>query len=106
WPSQHGGESRPSRDTSCWGPPQNPPARRTPATTPSAKGARLPTGTLTQKPRRPCKPHPYKMRARFHGAFLRFEIDVNDPEPFRVAEGPFEIVEERPDAVAAQIDTA
>src|SRR5258708_18898400 len=46
------------------------------------------------------------MRARLHRPLLRFEIDVDDAEPLRVAEGPFEVVEEGPDAEAAQIDAA
>src|SRR6266852_4706517 len=35
-----------------------------------------------------------KMRAGLHRSLLRFKVDVDDAEPFRVAEGPFEIVEE------------
>src|SRR5206468_3830389 len=36
---------------------------------------------------------------------LRGEVDVDDAEALGVAEGPFEIVEERPDEVAADVDS-
>ena len=42
----------------------------------------------------------------FDGAFERVEIDANDTEAFGVPVPPFEIIEQGPDEVAAQVDTA
>src|SRR5262245_9893384 len=45
-------------------------------------------------------------RAVFWRSDLRLEIHMHDAEALRVAEGPLEIVQERPDKVSAQIDPA
>src|SRR5205823_5363622 len=44
------------------------------------------------------------LRAPLARPLLRREIDVHDAESLGVAEGPFEIVEEGPDEVAADVD--
>ena len=44
--------------------------------------------------------------ARLGHPFERLEVDLDDAEPARVAERPLEVVEQRPDEVAAHRDTA
>ena len=46
---------------------------------------------------------PVKLRALLQRSFQRGEVDVDDAEAFGVAEGPFEVVEEGPDEVAADV---
>ena len=43
-------------------------------------------------------------RAVLGVALLRLEVDVHQPEALRVAEGPLEVVHQRPGEVAAQVD--
>src|SRR5713226_9277650 len=45
-------------------------------------------------------------RARLRGAALRVEVNVHDPEPLRVAEAPFVVIEQRPGEIAPQVDAA
>ena len=42
----------------------------------------------------------YQWKARLRDALERRVVDVDDPEPLRVALGPLEVVEQRPDVVA------
>ena len=44
-----------------------------------------------------------ELRALLQRPFQRREVDVDDAEAFGVAEGPFEVVEEGPDEVAADV---
>ena len=43
-------------------------------------------------------------RAVLEDALLRLEIDMHQPEAHRIAEGPFEVVHQRPGEIAAQVD--
>ena len=43
-------------------------------------------------------------RARLERTPLGGEVDVHDAEALGVAQGPLEVVEQRPDEVAAQVD--
>src|SRR5713226_10754536 len=45
-----------------------------------------------------------KLRAGLQRTLLCLEVDVDDAEALRIAQRPFEIVEKRPDAIAAQVD--
>ena len=44
-----------------------------------------------------------KLRAFLQRSLQRCEVHVDDAEAFGVAEGPFEVVEEGPDEVAADV---
>ena len=46
-----------------------------------------------------------EVRAVLRRAPLACEVDVHDAKALRIAERPFEIVEQRPDHVAAHVDT-
>src|SRR4029079_18424583 len=48
---------------------------------------------------------PVPERASFRDPALGLVVDVDDPEPLRVAPLPLEVVEERPDVVATDVDS-
>src|SRR3954454_24150672 len=91
------------------------------STTPSRGSARHPAGracsrSTTWRPsRRPSRcgsvrypvcPRDLRVPARavLGGALEGLEVDVDEPEALGVAEGPLEVVQQRPHEVAAQVD--
>src|SRR5262249_1146701 len=74
-------------------------ARETPAPSPTPSSV----GRLAAIPLRGDQPR-IPVRAFLGDPLLRLVVDVDDPEPLRVPLGPFEVVEQRPDEVAADVD--
>jgi hypothetical protein len=65
----------------------------------------LPATVTTSLKRTAIRPNHVRVEAptRLDRPLLRLVVDVNDPEPARVAEAPLVVVEQRPGEVAAQI---